>query len=174
MFSFPKNQSETLGCAYPVIKETIPMSSLGYNTNNKYPEFPPLMKDGRSIAASWQPESSINADLIESNHIQSNWEYRKYLTNNAKQIMEYNFRESSNDIGYYKRPIDLPSMQSNQISGLYQSPYSYNSLLDNKKPFGHASSDLKDIYLSREQLAARQISPVITQEELLRQTSNRQ
>ena len=159
-------QPESLSSAYPVIKETVPQSALGYNTNNKYPQFPPLMSDGRSVTASWQPESSINADLIESNGITSNWQYRKFLTHNAKQIMEYNFRESSNDIGYYKRPADLPSMQSDKVSDLYTSPYAYKSVLDRAKPFGASTSDLKELYLSREQLNARKISPVITQDQL--------
>ena len=168
MFSFSSIQPEDLRCAYPVIKETVPRSSLGYNTNNKYPEFPPLMSDGRSITASWQPEAIINADLIQSNNIQSNWQYRKYLTQNAAQIMEYNFRESSNDNGYYKRPIDIPSIQSNMVSGITTMPYQYTSVLDETRPIGYASSDLKQLYLSREQLEARKISPVITQEELLK------
>ena len=163
MFSY---QPESLSSAYPIIKETVPQSALGYNTNNKYPQFPPLMSDGRSVTASWQPESSINADLIESNGITSNWQYRKFLTHNAQQIMEYNFRESSNDVGYYKRPAYLPSMQSNSVSDLYTSPYSYKSVLDRAKPFGHSNSDLKELYLTREQLNARKISPVITQEQL--------
>ena len=41
MFSF-YTTGENLKCAYPIIKETIPKSSLGYNTNNVYPQFPPL------------------------------------------------------------------------------------------------------------------------------------
>ena len=159
-------QPEPLSCAYPIIKETVPQSALGYNTNNKYPQFPPLMSDGRSVTASWQPESSINADLIESNGITSNWQYRRFLTHNAKQIMEYNFRESSNDVGYYKRPVDLPSMQSNTVSDLYKSPYAFTSVLDRTKPFGHSNSDLKELYLSREQLNARKIAPVITKDQL--------
>ena len=160
MFS---NQPELLRCAYPIIKETVPRSSLGYNTNTKYPEFPPLMCDGRSITATWQPEATINADLIQSNNIQTNWEYRRYLTNNAKDVMEYNFRESSNDIGYYKRPYDLPNIQSNIVSNMNQTPYSYSSALDNTMPFGHSSSDLKDLYLTREQLNARKIAPSVSQ-----------
>lgn len=160
---FSNYQGESLQCAYPVIKETVPRSSLGYNTNNKYPEFPPLMADGRSVTASWQPESTINADLIQSNGITSNWQYRKYLMQNAQQIMEYNFRESSNDVGYYKRPIDLPTMQSNSVSGIKQQPYVYSSVLDNTKPLGYASSDLKEMYLTREQLNARKIAPVVSQ-----------
>lgn len=160
--------SHSLECAYPIIKETIPATSLGYSTNNTYPEFPPLMSDGRPITATWQPESSINEDLIERNDIKSNWEYRKFLIENSKTIMEYNFRESSSDIGYYKRPIDIPSIQSNTISGdIKNTPYTFPSIADHTRPEGYSSSDLKDIYLSREQLEARKISPVITQAQLL-------
>jgi len=164
MFS---NTFETIDCAYPIIKETIPKSSLGYNTNNKYPEFPPLMSDGRAITASYQPEAVINNQMIKQNNIHSNWEYRKYLTENSKQIMEYNFREACNDAGYYKRYTDIP-LNSNEKMLNNTNPYMFNSFLDNNKPFGYVNSDLKNLYLSREQLNARKISPVITQEEIMR------
>jgi hypothetical protein len=165
MFS---SKSSTLDCAYPVIRETVPQSALGYRANNKYDGFPPLMSDGRSITATWQPESTINADLLKSNNIQSNWEYRRYLTKNANDIMQYNFRESSNDIGYYKRPLDVLDIQSNLVSDIKNKPYSFNSVLDSTKPIGYSTSDLKDTYLTREQLNSRKISPVITQEQLLK------
>lgn len=171
MFSYP--QYEKLESAYPIIKETIPQSSLGYATNNKYPGFPPLMSDGRSITTSWQPEAVINDDLIQSNNLRSNWQYRKYLINNAKDIMEYNFRESSNDVGYYKRPIDLPNMHSNKVTNMNGTPYNFNSVLDNTKPFGYQTSDLKEMYLSREQLDARKISPVITQSDLIQNINSK-
>jgi hypothetical protein len=156
-----------INCGCPFVKETIPASSLGYNSNNKYSNFPPLMSDGRAIVASWQPESIINAELIETNNIKSNWEYRQYLQKNAKQIIEYNFREAATDVGYYKRPIDVPSIKSNLVTGPHKTPYLYDSNLDNTKPFGYTSSDLKEMYLSREQLESRKISPVITQDKLL-------
>lgn len=159
MFS---NTPETLQSAYPIIKETVPQSSLGYNTNNKYPQFPPLMSDGRSVTATWQPESIINADLIQSNGIKSNWQYRRYLTKNSQEIMEYNFRESSNDVGYYKRHNDLPNMQSNKVSDINQTPYAYKSFLDETTPIGYTSSNLKENYLTREQLNARKIAPIIS------------
>ena len=165
---FSQYQPEKLESAYPIIKETVPKSSLGYATNNKYPEFPPLMSDGRSITATWQPESVINDDIIQNNNIRSNWQYRKYLTKNAKDIMEYNFRESSSDVGYYKRVVDLPNMQSNNVKNMNRTPYNFSSILDHNKPFGYQTSDLKEMYLSREQLDARKISPVITQEHLLK------
>jgi hypothetical protein len=42
----------------------------------------------------------------------------------------------------------------------------FSSILDNEKPLGFTGGDLKDNYLSREQLYARKVSPVITQEKL--------
>ena len=164
MFSY---QPEKIECAYPVIKETVPQSALGYHSNNKYDNFPPLMSDGRSITNTWQPESTINADLLKSTGIQSNWQYRNFLIHHAKDIMEYNFRESANDVGYYKRPVDVADIQSNQAFGMNATPHLYTSATDKSRPKGFVTSDLKDIYLSREQLDSRKISPVITQEQLL-------
>ena len=163
MFSF-LNKNENLNSAYPVIKETVPKSSLGYNTNNKYPSFPPLMNDGRSLTASWQPEAIINSELIKETGITTNWEYRKYLTNNAKEIVKYNFTEACNDVGYYKRLFNQPT-DKREIS---LTPYLYNSLLDNQDVLGIKKTDLKELYLSREQLNSRKISPEIkTQENML-------
>lgn len=168
MFS---NPPVTTKCGCASIKESIPASALGYHTNNKYPQFPPLMSDGRAVTGSWQPESTINADLIQTNGIKSNWEYRQYLQKNAKQIMEYNYHESANDVGYFKRPIDIPSIQSNVVHGIRKTPHQFTSAMDNSKPFGYSSGDLKDVYLSREQLESRKISPVVTQDKLLEKMS---
>jgi len=156
MFSKTNFNPEPLNCAYPVIKETIPSSSLGYTTNNKYPGFPPIMSDGRAVTASWQPEAVINESLIKDNHIESNWEYRQYLTKNANAIMESNFRESCNDVGYYKRANQL-LMKDQAVNAT--APYTYKSVMDNERPKGYTSSDLKELYLSREQLNARKIAP---------------
>jgi hypothetical protein len=160
--SFSMNSFQHIDSAFPVIKETVPASALGYNTNNKYPEFPPLMSDGRSITASWQPEAVMNADLKQRNGIESNWQYRQFLTQNAKPIMEYNFRNSSNDIGYYVRHEDLPNIQSGNIVDFVSNmPYLYNSPMDTNKPLGYSDTDLKQLYLSREELESRKIAPVI-------------
>jgi hypothetical protein len=165
MFSY---QPENLDCAYPVIKETVPQSALGYHSNNKYDNFPPLMSDGRSITNTWQPESTINADLLKSTGIQTNWQYRNFLIHHAKDIMEYNFHEASNDVGYYKRPLEVDVDHRNKVKDMNNTPYLYKSVTDETRPKGFVSSDLKDIYLTREQLEARKISPVITQDQLLR------
>lgn len=146
-----------------------PKTSLGYSTNNKYNNFPPLMSDGRSVGASFQPESVANDNMIKSNGIESNWQYRRFLTKNAKDIIEYNFKESCNDTGYIRRHTDAPILIDDNVNGNENTfPHKYDSILDNDKPRGYVTSDLKSMYLSREQLYSKNQPTVLTQEELLR------
>ena len=155
---------------YSLYQDLYPQAktSLGYNTNNKYPEFPPLMNDGRVITASYQPEAVANNELIKKHNIQSNWQYREYLTKNALSIIKDNFLETSNDMGYYKRFTDAP-LVNNRYDTNNAVPHMYSSGFDGAKPKGYVTSDLKTNYLSREELNERKTSGVITQEQLLRQ-----
>ena len=155
---------------YSVYKDLYPQAktSLGYNTNNKYPEFPPLMNDGRAVVASYQPEAVANNDLIARNNINSNWQYREFLTKNALSIINQNFEETSNDMGYYKRFTESPIINNNYDTD-NTVPHLYGSGFDGIKPKGYVTSDLKTNYLSREELNSRKMSGVITQEQLLRQ-----
>ena len=148
MFSFDYKN------AYPDIINQYPKSSLGYKSNNKYPTFPPLMKDGRSVISSWNPESHINNKIIIDNNITSNWEYRNYLINNAISIMKSNFNETANDTGYSIVDYKYQQTQNN--------PFIYGSINENIKPKGYEDSDLKEIYLSREQLYSRKCVPTFT------------
>lgn len=138
---------------------------LGYSTNNQYEHFPPLMSDGRTSIASYQPEAIRNNDILNANNIKSNWEYRKYLTDNAQKIMQVDSIQYANDVGFYKRYADQPQP--------YGQPYLYKSYVDNTKTEGYTNSDLKDLYISKEQLNARKIAPMITQEELLQSRKQR-
>ena len=146
--------------AYPNVKETIPQSRLGYHSNNKYDDFPPLMMDGRTITASWQPEAVLNSHLLKEINVETNWQYRQYMIKNAKDIMKYNCTQSATDAGYLKRYADLENNS-------YSTPYISNSFVDNTKPTGYQTSDLKELYLTREQLQARMVAPEITQEQIL-------
>jgi hypothetical protein len=137
---------------------------LGYSTNNQYGDFPPMMSDGRAIVASYQPEAVANNALIDRFGIKSNWEYRKFLTENSALITKHNYIESGNDIGYYKRYAD---------SATQGPPYSYRSYLEKNKPVGYSNSDLKDLYISREQLESRKTPAVITQDDLLKRGAKR-
>lgn len=145
--------------AFPVIKENLPPSRLGYDTNNVYAGFPPMMNDGRAIVASYQPNSVYNEQLIESNQIKSNWEYRQYLQKNAIQVMKDNFLEASNDCGYIERYVDYK--YNNGV------PLLYKSYVDNRKPMFYEDSDLKEQYLSREQLDAMKMAPTVTLDKVL-------
>lgn len=156
MFSYP--QPDSVECAFPVIKETLPRSSLGYSTNNLYAGFPPMMADGRSLVASYQPEAVLNTTLIQQNQIQTNWQYRKYLTDNAQQIMQQNFREACNDMGYYER--FAPSERGN-AGPITQSGPSVQRRKD--------VSDLQQVYLTRDELNDRQRVILQSQETLFRQ-----
>jgi len=144
MFSFDYKN------AYPDIINKYPKSSLGYDTNNKYPFFPPLMNDGRSVISSWNPESIINDKIRNENGIKTNWEYRNYLIKNAVNIMNKNYNETANDTGF---------MYPKQTTTTSNSPFLYSSINDKKTPVGFESSDLKEIYLNREQLYSRKCAP---------------
>ena len=146
-------QPSTVECAFPVIKECIPASRLGYHTNNVYDGFPPMMADGRPVIASYQPDAVLNQQLMENNKVQTNWEYRQFLQMNGRKIMESNMRLASNDCGYYDRWIDY-KMHSGQ-------PVLYSSIMDQRKPEFYEDSNMKQLYLSREQLASMKMAPIL-------------
>ena len=111
------------------------------------------MNDGRSIIAGNRSETLLHNSIVKESGETNNAKYRQYMINNAQKIMENDFRNASNDVGYYERFVD-------QISkGATGSPYLYNTVMDNNKPLGYSESDLKRIYLTREQLEARRVAP---------------
>jgi len=126
-------------------------------SNNIHFNSPPIMTDGRNYS-SWQPEAVINKRIQTQENIKSNWQYRQYMQHNGLQIMKYNNLEYCYDMG-------LPTNNStdiNPISTITNVPFLYKSSFDNSKPgFGYNNSDLKNPYLSREQLNARMVSPSI-------------
>ena len=161
MFSF-LNRSTSYSGAYPTIKETIPPSKLGYQTNNRFPDFPPIMADGRAVISGWQPDSVISDRIIKDNNIKSNWQYRRFLNQHANEIMTHNLQEACNDTGYFvETEKDVNTKQPNY-------PYTYTSVDDNTKVLGQEKeSDLKELYLSRERLDDRKNVPSMTQAELI-------
>ena len=128
-----------------------------YQANNQYKGFPPKMSDSRSLVSSSQPVSVT--DFYLSKQHNSNWQYREYLKNNATNIENEMKVKTLNDVGYYQRFIDnnknYPEITKSNI------PYFFTSIFDNNKPFGYQNSDVKEIYLSKEQLNARLMAPKI-------------
>ncbi len=114
--------------------------------NNQYKAAPAFMSDSRTFTE-WTPEHHIQ----EKSGL-SNTQYRKYLVENAGKIMNFNFMSFADEQGY------VPVESSNQMG---TTPYLYSSTMDSATPMGYSGSELKDIYLSREQLNARKMSPYI-------------
>ncbi len=124
-------------------------------SNNIHFDFPPIMADGRTYS-SWQPEAVINQRIQKKENIKTNWDYRQYLTNNALQAMKYNTMEACYDLG-------LPSHSQTKKTPSSNVPYQFTSTFDTSMPgFGYNNSDLKKLYLTKEQLNARLIAPSIS------------
>ena len=149
--------------AYP----NMHLPSTAYQSNNKYSNFPPMMNDGRSVQASWQSGAVVNEIIRKDNNIQSNWQYRRYLVENAEDIKSHNFKQACNDVGYYVR--NEHQEIDNRVT---QPPKFYESFTEPVSHRGASSSDLKDVYLTREQLQAKQVIPSMTQAEIMKTWKN--
>lgn len=124
------------------------------STNNVDFNSPALMSDGR-LWSQWQPDAEVNNKIQLKEGIKSNWEYRNYLQNNGLQIMTYNNQEACYTLGLNPHYTTGKSPSNNV-------PYTFKGTFDTSSPgFGYCSSDLKNPYLSREQLNARLIAPSI-------------
>ena len=123
-------------------------------SNNIHFNSPPIMADGRNFAQ-WQPDAVVNNRIQQKEGIQNNWSYRQYLQQNGLQIMNYNTTEACYELG-----LD-PHVQTGKTPS-DNVPYTFKSSFDTSRPgFGYCNSDLKNPYLSREQLNSRLISPSI-------------
>ena len=123
-------------------------------SNNIHFNYPPIMTDGRNYA-SWQPDAVINQRIQKQEGINNNWNYRMFLQNNGLKMREYNNTEACYDLGLDPH-VQTGKTPSNNV------PYQFKSTFDSSKPgFGYCNSDLKNPYLTSEQLNARLISPSI-------------
>lgn len=130
-------------------------------SNNIHFDLPPIMTDGRNYA-SWQPGAVVNKKIREQANIKTNWQYRKYLTDNADAIIKYNQTEACNQTSMCNANYVNNGNQPN-------TPYLYSSCTSTAKPYGYQNSDLKNLYLNEYQLQCRLVTPVLTQEQLLQQ-----
>jgi hypothetical protein len=123
-------------------------------SNNIDFNFPPIMNDGRNFAT-WQPDAVVNERIQAKEGIQTNWGYRQFLQNNGLQIMNYNTQESCYTLGLDPH-YDTNATPSSNV------PYAFKGTFDTSRPgFGYCNSDLKNPYISREQLNARLVAPSV-------------
>ena len=124
-------------------------------SNNIHFNYPPIMSDGRNFA-SWQPEAVVNKRIQKQENITTNWNYRQYMQQNGLQIMQYNTAEACYELGLDPH-TQVGTTPSENV------PYMFKSTFDSSKPgYGYNDSNLKNPYLSREQLNAKLISPHIS------------
>ena len=126
-----------------------------YNASNNYDfNSPAKMADGR-LWSQWQPDAVVNQRIQRQEGIQTNWGYRQYLQKNGLEIMKYNNQEACYTLGLDPH-FTTGKTPSDNV------PYTFRGTFDSSKPgFGYCNSDLKNPYLSREQLNSRLISPTI-------------
>jgi len=111
-------------------------------TNNAYSNLPPMMSDGRNFS-NLLPSEVIDNTIKTNAGIKSNWDYRRYLQNNASHIIQQNANAAISAVGLVENP-------SNNV------PYHFFG-----PPQHQQESDLKTQYMSREQLNSRLIAPNI-------------
>jgi hypothetical protein len=125
------------------------------------------MNDGRNFSG-WQPGNAVNESIRRSENIMTNWDYRRYLTTNADQVMTINRLDAVNASGHGSFDVNPYEQEQRNV------PFMYSSIMDTREPFGYIQSDLKDVYLSRESLQSRMVAPEITQEQILSFQRDRQ
>lgn len=123
-----------------------------YNgSNNIHFNFPAIMNDGRNYS-SYQPGASLDEEIKKKENILTNSDYRQYLQKNANEIIKTNQLNACNECSSCPYISNSTNMNMNK-------PYIYNSILSNDQPYGYESSDLKNIYLSRQQLESKMYAP---------------
>jgi hypothetical protein len=115
--------------------DELPLIAKGYHTNNKYDEFLGIMQDGRAFQCGYLLDADRNQALLKETGIRSNFEYRRYLQQNAQQIIRRHCQETmeaTNTHSFVEPPLfQLPKM-----------------------------SDLATLYLTREELEKNKFSPI--------------
>lgn len=139
-------------------------SNLGYHSNNRYDGFPPLMSDGRSIVANGKSEPLEHNALLKKQGMTNNAQYRDYMIKNAKQIMMSEYRNASNDTGFSEEGRFADYLLASvapvpKAKDSKQMPVQQGQEKAQGDRITYKQSDLKDIYLTREQLFERRNYP---------------
>jgi hypothetical protein len=116
-------------------------------SNNIHFNFPPLMNDSRLFSNYYS--SALNDSVFQNNkNIKNNSDYRKYLQVNADNIIKNNQYISCIECGTTSNNTSEPLVSN-------KTPYIFSSILSRDQPYGYETSDLKNIYLSKQQLDAQ-------------------
>ena len=123
--------------------------------NNTYYTIDPQQEFQGTSYSLWQPGTQTNQKIQIDSGITSNWKYRQYMQKNAKQIMKYNTMQTINTSG--NNPYSV--LNTNPTNN---NPHLYKSTHDTSNPaYGFRNSDLKQDYITKQQIKAKMISPSI-------------
>jgi len=119
-------------------------------SNNIHQSFPGIMSDGR-LFTDYNPNAVLNEEVKKSNNIESNEDYRKYLTNYGSQIMNHNLKQTT-----LENNCDVV-VNNKLMTG--NNPYLYHSSIEKTQPYGYEDSQMKNMYLSRQELNSKKVIP---------------
>ena len=124
-------------------------------SNNIHFDYPALMSDTR-LLTNWNPACDINKKIVKDTGIKTNYQYRQYLIHNANRIQKSNNVAACDQCGVcnYGYPFQPNSTGK----------YLYKSCSDMSRPYGYECSDLKNAYLSRQELESRMVAPLMSQQ----------
>jgi hypothetical protein len=127
-------------------------------SNNIHMGFPALMSDGR-LYANWDAACGMNNALKAKEGIKNNYEYRQYLIKNGSQVMHQNAMAACDNCCACKENYNKTPRVNDK--------YIFKSCSDKTVPFGYEHSDLKNMYLTSQDLASRLAAPILTQSDYL-------
>lgn len=127
-------------------------------SNNIHSDYPALMSDGR-LGSNYDPSCENNDRIAYNNNIRTNYQYRQYLIHNADKVMNINNNAACDQCGVCKYGAPF--------QGVHNGKYIYKSAIDRKTPYGYETSDLKNVYLSRQALESRLEAPLMSQQSYL-------
>jgi hypothetical protein len=96
----------------------------------------------------------IMKPVEKQNVVSSNWEYRKYMQMNAKDIMKYNAMQYFQDSGNNPYATDAHG-------NINKTPINYNISEMSQSTYGYCDSDLKRQYIKKEQMKSKMVAPNI-------------
>jgi hypothetical protein len=113
-------------------------------------KMPGVVSDGR-VFTNYSPETELNDKLRKLYDLKTNRDYKKYLTENTKEIMRTNLQHSM-----YWSNTTVPE-GSNQQHG---TPFLFYSVEDQSRPYGYEDSFPKNMYLTRQMLDVKKRRPI--------------
>jgi hypothetical protein len=111
------------------------------------------MEDGR-LFTNYLTNANLESNISKENNLKTNEDYRRFLMNNASRIMEINKINQQNQTYNYS-PNNDPNHLFMKLKKQNNAPHLYDSVHDTNHVYGYETNNVKEKYLSRQQLNAK-------------------